>query len=137
MLATLRALGAEHALVFHGDDGLDELTTTTTNTVHELVNGAVKTYRVDPTDFGLERVDATALRGGSADENANAVRAVLAGEKGAHRDITLLNAAAALVVAGIASDLGAGLEAAAAAIDSGAAERTLAAMVATSASAGD
>jgi anthranilate phosphoribosyltransferase len=136
MLATLRALGAEHALVFHGDDGLDELTTTTTNTVHELAGGEVKTYRVDPVDLGLERVDADALRGGSAEENANAVRAVLAGEKGAHRDITLLNAAAALVVAGVANDLGAGIEAAAAAIDSGAAARALQAMVETSASAG-
>jgi anthranilate phosphoribosyltransferase len=119
MLLTLKALGAEHAMVFHGDDGLDELTTTGTSTVHELIGDDVRTFTVDPVDLGLDRVEIAALKGGDAVTNARVVHAVLAGEKGAHRDITVLNAAAALVVAGIAADLGAGVDAATAAIDDG------------------
>jgi anthranilate phosphoribosyltransferase len=129
MLLALKALGAEHAMVFHGDDGLDELTTTGTSTVHELTNGDVRTFTVDPVDLGLDRVDASALKGGDAATNARVVRSVLAGEKGAARDITVLNAAAALVVAGLTSDLGAGVDAAAAAIDDGRAQTALDTMV--------
>jgi anthranilate phosphoribosyltransferase len=125
MLGALRVLGAEHAMVFHGDDGLDELTTATTSTVHELKDGEVRTYTVDPLDLGIARTSADTLSGGDAAANAGAVRAVLAGEKGSHRDIAVLNAAAALVVAGIAPDLGGGVEAASASVDEGRAARVL------------
>jgi anthranilate phosphoribosyltransferase len=115
--------------VFHGADGLDELTTTTTSTVHELADGALRRVTVDPLDFGLTRASAADLRGADAATNAQAVRAVLAGEKGPHRDIALLNAAAALVVAGLTPDLAAGIDAAAASIDSGQATGALAELV--------
>jgi anthranilate phosphoribosyltransferase len=129
MLGTLRALGAEHAMVFHGDDGLDELTTTTTSTIHEFVDGEVRTFTLDPLDLGLPRATADELCGGDAAENAHAVTTVLGGGKGPCRDIAVLNAAAALVVAGIAPDLGGGVEAATASIDDGAAARALETMV--------
>jgi len=129
MLGALRALGTERALVFHGDDGLDELTTTTTSTVHELVDGEIRQFRLDPLDLGIGRAEAADLCGADVTTNANAVRAVLAGEKGPHRDIACLNAAAALVVAGIATDLASGVDAAAAAIDDGGADDALATLV--------
>jgi anthranilate phosphoribosyltransferase len=129
MLGALRLLGTEQAMVFHGDDGLDELTTSTTSTVHELVDGEVRTFTLDPLDLGIPRASADTLAGGDAAANADAIRAVLAGEKGSHRDIAVLNGAAALVVAGLVADLAAGTEAAAAAIDDGRAERALATLV--------
>src|SRR3954468_10357858 len=85
MLGTLRVLGAERAMVFSGDDGLDELTTSTTSTVHELVGGEVRSFTLDPLDLGIPRASADTLAGGDAAANANAIRAVLAGEKGSHR----------------------------------------------------
>jgi len=137
MLGALSALGAEHALVFHGDDGLDELTTTTTSTVHELTADGVRTYRVDPLDLGLARVAPDALAGGDAAANAASVRRVLQGDKGPHRDIALLNAAAALVVAGVSADLAAGVEVAATTIDSGRAATALDELVRVSGEARD
>jgi anthranilate phosphoribosyltransferase len=125
MLGVLRLLGTEQAMVFHGDDGLDELTTSTTSTVHELVRGEVHTFTLDPLDLGIARAPADTLVGGDAAANADAIRAVLAGEKGAHRDIAVLNAAAALVVAGVAPAFGSGVESAAAAIDDGRAAQAL------------
>jgi anthranilate phosphoribosyltransferase len=125
MLGALQELGAEHVLVFRGDDGLDELTTTTTSTVHELVDSSTRMYTLDPMDFGITRADGVALAGGDAETNATCIRSVLAGDKGAARDIAVLNAAAALVVAGIAPDFGAGVELAADAIDSGRAASAL------------
>ena len=129
MLGALRLLGTEQAMVFHGDDGLDELTTSTTSTIHELVDGEVRSFTLDPLDLGIPRASADTFAGGDAPANADAIHAVLAGEKGSHRDIAVLNAAAALVVAGLASDLGAGVEAAAAAIDDGRATRALETLV--------
>jgi anthranilate phosphoribosyltransferase len=137
MLGTLRLLGTERAMVFSGDDGLDELTTTTTSTVHELADGAVHSYSIDPLDLGIGRADALHLVGGDAADNARMLRAVLAGEKGPHRDLAALNAAAALMVAGIAADLASGYEAAAASLDSGAAERALEALIRVSCAARD
>jgi anthranilate phosphoribosyltransferase len=125
MLGTLRVLGTERAMVFYGDDGLDELTTTTTSTVHELVDGEFRNTTIDPLDFGIARASAADLRGGDAATNAQSVRSVLAGEKSAHRDIALLNAAAALVVAGVADDFQSGLEVATAAVDGGNAAHAL------------
>lgn len=129
MLGALRELGSAHALVFHGDDGLDELTTTTTSTVHELVGGEMRTFTVDPKDFGLARSEPSALIGGDASGNADAVRAVVAGERGAHRDVAILNAGAALVVAGIAPGFAEGVELATAAVDDGRAAHALEVLV--------
>jgi anthranilate phosphoribosyltransferase len=125
MLGALRVLGAERAMVFHGDDGLDELTTATTSTVHELVDGEVRSFTLDPLDLGIPRASADTLLGGDANANAQAIHAVLAGDKGSHRDIAVLNAAAALVVAGVAADLGRGSEIALEAIDDGRAAHAL------------
>ncbi|HWS44294.1 MAG TPA: anthranilate phosphoribosyltransferase [Acidimicrobiia bacterium] len=125
MLGALQVLGAEQAMVFHGDDGLDELTTTTTSTVHELASGTTRTFTLDPADLGIPRAEARALAGGDALTNARSVHAVLAGETGPHRDIAVLNAAAALVVSGVASDLASGVDAGAASIDGGHAARAL------------
>jgi anthranilate phosphoribosyltransferase len=129
MLGTLEALGTRRALVFHGDDGLDELTTTTTSTVHELRDGHTTTYTLDPHDFGISPSTPADLCGGDAAENAARAEAVLAGEAGPVRDIVELNAAAALVVAGVAPGIGEGIEAARAAIDAGAATKALDALV--------
>jgi anthranilate phosphoribosyltransferase len=129
MLGTLRALGTVRAMVFHGDDGLDELTTTGTSTVHELADGARRVTTIDPLDLGIARATPEKLAGGDVTTNARAVTSVLAGEKGAYRDVAMLNAAAALVVAGVAPELGAGVEAAAASIDGGHAARALETLV--------
>jgi len=129
MLGALRLLGTEQAMVFHGDDGIDELTTSTTSTIHELVDGEVRTFTLDPLDLGIARASADTLAGGDASENANAIQAVLAGDVGSHRDIAVLNAAAALVVAGLASDFPGGTEMAGAAIDDGRAAQALETLV--------
>jgi anthranilate phosphoribosyltransferase len=125
MLGTLRELGSLRVMVFHGDDGLDELTTTTTSTVHELVDGEACSFTLDPSDYGIERAELSQLMGGDALSNARAVHAVLAGERGPHHDIATLNGAAALLVAGVSRDFGTALEAARASVDSGAAARAL------------
>ena len=129
MLGTLRALGTERAMVFSGDDGLDELTTTTTSTVHELIDGNLHEFKIDPLDVGIARSQAAQLCGGDAATNAGVLRDVLAGEAGPCRDIAVLNAAAALMVAGKASDLAGGVEMAIASVDSGAANRALESLV--------
>src|SRR5680860_922720 len=135
VIGTLAELGVERALVFFGHDGLDELTTTTTSTVRELRDGAVHRFVLDPLDVGLARSTLDDLRGGDATMNASIVRSVVAGDKGAARDITVLNAAGALVVAGTVADFAAGVEVACAAIDDGAAAGALDALIAASASA--
>jgi anthranilate phosphoribosyltransferase len=129
MLGTLRVLGTERAMVFSGDDGLDELTTTTTSTVHELIDGNLHEFKIDPLDVGIGRSDASHLCGGDAATNAGVLRAVLAGEPGPCRDIAVLNGAAALMVAGLASDLATGVEMAIASVDNGAAARALESLV--------
>ncbi|NYI07029.1 anthranilate phosphoribosyltransferase [Allostreptomyces psammosilenae] len=119
------------ALVFRGDDGLDELTITTTSRVWVVRDGAVREETVDPTALGIERVGIEALRGADAEYNAEVVRKLLAGKTGPVRDAVLLNAAAALVAAGPEEDaplqerLAAGMRRAAEAIDSGAAQAVL------------
>jgi anthranilate phosphoribosyltransferase len=129
MAGVLRANGADRALIVHGGDGLDELTTTGPSTVVELRDGEVSTWEVDPEVLGLRRADREDLVGGDAATNADLTRRVLAGESGPHRDIITLNAGAGLVVAGLADDLPAGMEAARAALDSGAAVAALAGLV--------
>ena len=124
--------GMDHAWVVHGTDGLDELTTTGATEVAEVRGGVVHSFRVEPEDVGLARASIEDLAVGGPAENAAAAEAVLAGEPGPVRDMVVLNAAAGLVVAGLAADLGAGVDAAAAAIDSGAAATVLAELVAVS-----
>lgn len=124
----LGRLGATRAWTVHGQ-GLDELTTTGETEVAEWKDGAVRRFTVTPEDAGLPRADLAALRGGDAEENAVALRALLDGAAGAYRDIVLLNAAAALVVADRAADLKAGAAMAAAVIDDGRAARALADLV--------
>jgi anthranilate phosphoribosyltransferase len=125
MVQVLAALGHERALVFHSEDGLDELSTAALAHVFELRDGQVQEHTVDSTSLGLPRSAAADLRGGDAPRNAQIVRAVLAGTPGPQRDIVVLNAAAGLVAAGRAEDLGAGMALAAAAIDDGSAREAL------------
>ena len=124
----LGRLGATRAWTVHGQ-GLDELTTTGETEVAEWKDGAVRRFTVTPEDAGLPRADLAALRGGDAEENAVALRALLDGAKGAYRDIVLLNAAAALVVAERVADLTEGAAMAAAVIDDGRAGKALADLV--------
>ena len=126
VLGVLAENGAERAFVVFGDDGLDELTTTTTSTVYEYVAGeGTSVWAVDPVDLGLAKRDPAELTGGDAAANADTVRSVLAGEPGAALDIALLNAAAAIVVAGIAPSLREGIDAASASIAGGHASTAL------------
>jgi anthranilate phosphoribosyltransferase len=124
----LRDLGAEHALVVHGD-GLDEITTTGTTTVSEVRDGEVRTYTLEPERFGLRRVRVEDLAGGKPDENAALLRRVFGGETGPLADVTALNAGAAIYVAGLAPSLEEGYEAARTALASGAAAKKLDALV--------
>ena len=112
-------------LVFHGDDGLDELTTTTRSWAASLENGQVREIEIAPEDVGVNRASLAALKGGDAAHNADAIRAVLAGRRDAFRDIVVLNSAAALMVAGKAGDLKQGAQMAAASIDGGKARKAL------------
>jgi anthranilate phosphoribosyltransferase len=132
MARVLAARGLERVFVVHGDDGLDELTTTTTSSIVELVDGEVARSSVDPRDVGLALVAPGALVGGDAARNAAIARDVLAGAAGAPRDVVLLNAAAGLLVAGAVDDLAAGVSRAAESIDSGAAAGALDRLVAAS-----
>ena len=129
VVSTLAVLGAERALVFYGHDGLDELTVTTTSTVHELHDGEIRVYDIDPTDFGIPVADMGGLAGGDAAGNAEAVHQTLAGASGPIRDIVALNAAAALVVADLVPDLGTGVGRARELLDDGSAAATLEALV--------
>ncbi len=125
----LGQLGSERAWVVHGD-GLDELTTTGTTHVAALEDGAVRTFTVTPEEAGLKRATLADIMGGEPAENAARLTALLAGETGPLRDVVLLNAAAALIVAGRAADLRAGIARGAAAIADGSAARALARLVA-------
>lgn len=125
MAQVLKALGAEAAWVAHGSDGLDEITTSGPTHIAALENGVVRTFEVNPEDIGIAKSKPEALRGGDADSNAAALRTVLKGTKGPYRDIAVLNAAAALIVAGKAKDLKDGAAMAAKSLDSGEAEGRL------------
>ena len=128
----LKNLGSESVWVVHGSDGLDEITTAGPTYVAALENGAVRTFEITPEELGLKRVKPEALRGGSAKENAQALLQVLKGKSGAFHDISILNAAAALMVAARAKDLKGALALAQASIDSGEAANRLERLVAIS-----
>jgi anthranilate phosphoribosyltransferase len=132
MIGVLEAKGADRALVVYGHDGLDELTTTTTSTVLELRDGTVRVSTVDPSDLGISRADPASIGGGDAASNRDLTLRVLDGERGPHRDLVLLNAAAGFVAAGAAGDLAEGYDAASASVDEGAAARVLDRVVAVS-----
>ena len=130
MAATLAELGVQRAFVVHGADGLDEISLSGETYVAELRDGAVKRYVLTPEDFGVSRAPIETLRGGDAQENATLIREVLEGQPGPRRDIAVMNAAAALVTAEVATNFRDGAQLAASAISSGLAQKKLAALVA-------
>lgn len=122
MAEVLKNQGCERAMVVHGTDGIDEISVSAPTKVARLENGIIKEYLIKPEDFGIKRQPIKDIAGGTAGENAAIAAAILSGkEKGAKRDVVLLNAAAAIVVGKKARDIKEGLEKAAASIDSGAA----------------
>ena len=123
--AVLRNLGIEKGLVFHGEDTLDEMSITGRTKVTEFRDGKTESYFVEPEDFGMKRGKLAEIGGGTKEENARIILEVLRGGRGAKRDITVLNAAAVLMIAGRAKDLNAGIELANQSIDSGKALATL------------
>ena len=129
----LRQRGMQRAMVVHGFDGLDELTTTDRSIILDIVDGEVTRREFDPSEVGLQRRTVEEIAVGDPGANAEVARRVLAAEPGPHRDLVVLNAAAGLVVAGLADDLGSGVQLAAAAIDDGRAAATLDRLVAVSA----
>ncbi|MFI5044148.1 MAG: anthranilate phosphoribosyltransferase [Acidimicrobiales bacterium] len=130
--AVLVRRGITRAWVVHGSDGLDELTTTDATTVIEVRDGEIRPFEVRPEDVGLPRVTLDDIAVGDPQKNAESATEVFEGRPGPVRDMVVLNAAAALVVADVVDDLGAGVERAGAAIDSGDAARTLGELVAVS-----
>lgn len=121
----LTHLHTTRAMVVHGDDGMDELTTTSATTIYHVRDGKVTTERLTPESIGLEPCSLDDLTARDLDDAADVIRRVLDGEHGPRRGIVLLNAAAALVIAGAADDMAGGIELAGKAVDSGRAARTL------------
>jgi anthranilate phosphoribosyltransferase len=121
----LKNLGADSVWVVHGSDGLDEITLTGPTFVAALEDGRIRTFEIAPEDAGLPRVAGEALKGGDAEANARALRSVLEGKPSAYRDVALINAAAALVVAGKARTLKEGVALGATSLDTGAAAERL------------
>ena len=118
----LKALGSTNVMVFHGRDGLDEISTTTTSKISQMQNGNdVNTFEFDPSELGLNRVSLNELQGGEPKENSEIIKSILNGEIGPKRDIVLLNAAAGIVVGGKAQNLKEGLVKATESVDSNAA----------------
>jgi len=132
MIRVLQDLGHERALVFYGEDGLDELTTTGPSRVFQLKGGTVTEYELDPRDFGLNRSQPADLKGGTPPENANLLRQVLDGESGPRRDVVLLNAAAAVLAAGRTEAWPEAIAMASESLDSGRARQVLDRLVQTS-----
>ena len=127
--ATLAQLGAEHAFVVHGAGGLDEISLAGETQVAEIRHGGVRRYRVTPGDFGVSQASMEAVHGGTAQENAATIREIFGGKDGPKRDIVVVNAAAALVAADVATSFSEGAHLAAEGLASGAAREKLAALV--------
>jgi anthranilate phosphoribosyltransferase len=122
----LKALGSTDVMVFHGRDGLDEISTTATTRISQIKNsGDVITFELDATELGLDQVSLDDLQGGEPAENADMIRAILNGEKGPKQDVVLVNAAAGIVVGGKAQNLKEGLMKALESLESGAALNVL------------
>src|SRR6476646_6181428 len=132
MARALMLLGSERAWVVHGADGIDEMSTAGYTKISECANGEVKTFYLHPTDVGLPKAAAGSLAGGDAAENARAIARVLNGEDGPARDVVLLNAGAALFIAGKATSVQEGIQLAARAIDRQEARQTLERLIAVS-----
>lgn len=128
----LKNLGSEHVWIVHGSDGMDEITTTGPTEVAELKDGVVRSFTITPADAGLPAARFEDLKGGTPEENATALRAVLAGARNPYRDVVLINAAASLIVAGKVATLPEGVALAAHSIDSGDALDRLERLVAVS-----
>ncbi len=126
MIDVLAARGVDRAFVVHGEDGLDELTTTGPTRIVRLVDGEVTEAEFTPEDFGVQRATIDDLAGGDAEENMAITTGVLEGARGPHRDIALINAAPAIVLADLAQGFEAAMEIAAESVDSGSARRVLA-----------
>jgi anthranilate phosphoribosyltransferase len=137
LIGALEQLGVHRAIAVHGEDGMDEITVCGSTRVTELIGGEIKEYHITPETYGFQRAEEPQISGGDAAANAAIVRNVLGGEQGPRRDIVLLNAGAALMVAGAAADMAGGIERAAQALDSGEALRRLDALVRRSAGLGD
>lgn len=129
MAEVLRNLGSDSAWFVHGSDGLDEITTTGPTRVVALANGKIESFDIAPEDAGLKRANPADLKGGDPEHNAQALRDVLDGKPSAYRDIALMNAAAALIVAGKAKELKEGVAIASKAIADGRAKATLAKLI--------
>jgi anthranilate phosphoribosyltransferase len=129
---SLLLLGSNRAWVVHGADGIDEMSTTGHTKVSECRDGAVSTFYVHPSDFGLPKADPKDLKGGDAATNAGILRDVLGGQKGPRRNVVLLNAGASLFIGGKAASVRDGIDRAGEAIDAGSARATLDAMIAAS-----
>lgn len=129
---SLLMLGSDRAWVVHGADGIDEMSTTGHTKVSECRNGAVSTFYVHPSDFGISKAERRDFQGGNAAANAAIVREIIGGEKGPRRDVVLLNAGASLFVGAKAASVREGITRAAEAIDSGAARKKLDEMIAAS-----
>jgi len=132
MARALMLLGSERAWVVHGADGIDELSTTGYTKVSECRDGTVNTFYLHPADVGLPKTTAESLKGGDAHENAEIIEGILAGRRGPARDVVLLNAGAALFIAGAASSMDDGIIRASRAIDRGDGRRVLEQMVSIS-----
>ena len=122
---SLMLLGSERAWVVHGADGIDEISTAGYTKISECRQGTVNTFYLHPADVGLTKASLSALKGGDAQENAGIIRRILDGERGAPRDVVLLNAGVGLLIAGRASSVQEGIDRAATAIDNGDARKTL------------
>jgi anthranilate phosphoribosyltransferase len=119
MAQVLARLGCEHALIVHGEDGLDEVSPSASSTVWQISLGSLNRFRIAPADAGLSSHPLSTVQGGTSKENANMLRCVLGGEPGALRDFTLLNAAAGLIAFGLADGFAEGVSKAADAVDNG------------------
>jgi anthranilate phosphoribosyltransferase len=118
-------LGAEHAVIVHGQDGLDEISVCAPTQIHEARGGQVTSYVIEPEQFGMQRWTTDAVRGGTVDANVRLAQGVFDGQRGPSRDVVLLNAGAALYMAGVADSIQAGIERAADELDSGRAQSKL------------
>jgi anthranilate phosphoribosyltransferase len=121
----MKKMGVKNALVVHGRDGMDEITTSTTTLVNEIKNGEIIEYELDPKDYGIAYANPTDLKGGEASDNAEITRKILAGEKGPQRDIVVLNSAAGIYVSGKAASIAEGVKIAEEMLDSGKAAKKL------------
>jgi anthranilate phosphoribosyltransferase len=119
----LDLMGSEHAVIVHGEDGLDEISVSAPTQIHEAHQGSVRSYVIEPEQYGLRRWAADAVRGGNVEANVRLSDGVLAAERGPTRDVVLLNAGAALYMAGLAESIASGIERAADELDSGRARR--------------